>query len=265
MIGGEPQTPIVTTPATPPVVESPGQSCECGDAMAAIAARLDAMEFRQIPSTPASGAGSGGELPATVSGVARAAATLATTLLGVSGPAGWGIIAATTVGGWLFGRGLKRRKLRVVSRELRKKEPTFQQAESLSSQLAAHDSPLTTSEEATAAAAAPFQNGRACEHGQTIVVDEQSPIERDDREARELLRLSQLEGRDPLQDAVAGRLALDRLDAIAESNADPNQSAWADGLRRELRERFNEIAPTNFQINGEFGIGIGGTTSHSAF
>ncbi|MBL9163339.1 MAG: trypsin-like peptidase domain-containing protein [Planctomycetaceae bacterium] len=202
LIGGEPQTPNVTTPATPPVVESPGQSCECGNAMAAIAARLDAMEFRQVPSTPASGAGSGGELPATVSGVARAAATLATTLLGVSGPAGWGIIAATTVGGWLFGRGLKRRKLRVVSRELREKEPAFQQAESLSAQLAAHDSPLTTSEEATAAAAAPFQNGRACEHGQTIVVDEQSPIERDDREARELLRLSQLEGRDPLRRGV---------------------------------------------------------------
>jgi hypothetical protein len=73
-------------------------------------------------------------------------------------------------------------------------------------------------------------------------------IERDDREARELLRLSQLEGRDPLQDAIAGRLALDRLDAAADSDADVARAAWADELRRELRERFNEIAPTKFSI-----------------
>jgi len=74
------------------------------------------------------------------------------------------------------------------------------------------------------------------------------PIERDDREARELLRLSQLEGRDPLQDAIAGRLALDRLDAAADSDADTARAAWADELRRELRERFNEIAPTKFVV-----------------
>ncbi len=74
------------------------------------------------------------------------------------------------------------------------------------------------------------------------------PIERDDREARQLLRLSQLEGRDPLQDAVAGRLVLDRLDATAEGHADSNKARWADELRRELRERFNEIAPTKFEV-----------------
>mgnify|MGYP006955965730 CR=1 FL=1 len=72
------------------------------------------------------------------------------------------------------------------------------------------------------------------------------PIERDDAESRQLLRLSRLEGRDPLQDAVAGRLALDRLDAVADSDTDPHQARWADQLRRELRERFNEIAPTKF-------------------
>lgn len=77
------------------------------------------------------------------------------------------------------------------------------------------------------------------------------PIERDDREARELLRLSQLEGRDPLQDAIAGRLALDRLDAIAEGDADAARVAWADELRRELRERFNEIAPTKWGLVNE--------------
>jgi hypothetical protein len=250
LIGGGLQTPIVTSPALPPVAESPGQSCECGEAMAAIAARLDAMESRPVPSLPSRGDG-GGETPTTWSGAVRTAATLATTLLGVSGPAGWGIIAASTVGGWLLGRRIKRRKLRVMSRGLREEEPTSQSTESSPSQLATHDSQLDAPTEATAAAEGAFQNDGASEHGQRIVVDEQSPIERDDREARELLRLSQLEGRDPLQDAVAGRLALDRLDAIAESDADPNQVAWADGLRRELRERFNEIAPTKFKINAE--------------
>jgi hypothetical protein len=73
------------------------------------------------------------------------------------------------------------------------------------------------------------------------------PIERDDREARELLRLSQLEGRDPLQDAIAGRLALDRLDTLAEGN-DSARASWADELRRELRERFNDIAPTKWGL-----------------
>jgi hypothetical protein len=82
---------------------------------------------------------------------------------------------------------------------------------------------------------------------QTFFEETQQPIERDDREARELLRLSQLEGRDPLQDAIAGRLALDRLDAIAESN-DSVQATWADELRRELRERFNDIAPTKWEL-----------------
>ena len=74
------------------------------------------------------------------------------------------------------------------------------------------------------------------------------PIERDLAEAKQLLRLSRLEGRDPLQDALAGRLALDRLDAIAERDGDLEQAAWADRLRRELRERFNDIAPTKFDV-----------------
>ncbi|TWU30213.1 hypothetical protein [Bythopirellula polymerisocia] len=77
---------------------------------------------------------------------------------------------------------------------------------------------------------------------------EYQPIERDERETQELLQLSRLEGRDPLQDAVAGRLALDRLDAAADSDADPARAKWADELRRELRERFNDIAPTKFEL-----------------
>ena len=255
LIGGQFPTPIVTPPAATPLPTAPSQPCDCGDALAAIAARLEAMESQQPPSLPTAGAPSGGELPSSWTGVARAAATLATTLLGVSGPAGWGIIAASTVGGWLLGRRLKKRKLRVVSRELREEEPTSQSTESSLSQLATHGSQLNCSTEATAAAVGAFPaaggSTGSSDDGLSIAIDQQAPIERDDREARELLRLSQLEGRDPLQDAVAGRLALDRLDALAESDADPHQVAWADGLRRELRERFNEIAPTKFRFGND--------------
>ena len=71
------------------------------------------------------------------------------------------------------------------------------------------------------------------------------PLDRNLDEARQLLRLSGLEGRDPLQDAALGRLAIDRLDADADSDRDPTKAKWADQLRRELKERFNEIAPTS--------------------
>jgi hypothetical protein len=159
-------------------------------------------------------------LPTALGGAGRTAGMLAAAALGISGPTGWGLIAAASIGGWLLGRRMKK-KLRVSSSESRKVERD--------QQLAPRASQLATPMEATAAAETSF------------------PVERDDREARELLRLSQLEGRDPLQDAVAGRLVLDRLDALAESDVDPQQATWADRLRRELRERFNEIAPTKFQ------------------
>jgi hypothetical protein len=255
LIGGRLPAPLITPPAAAPLPAAPNQPCDCGDALATIAARLEAMESQRPPSLPDGDALSGGELPSSSSGAARTATMLATNLLGVCGPAGWGVIAASTVGGWLLGRRLKKRKRRAVSRELREEEPTSPTTVSSPSQLATHDSPLNSPTEATAAAVGAFP--AACEStgssddGLSIAIDQQAPIERDDCEARELLRLSQLEGRDPLQDAVAGRLALDRLDALAESDGDPHHVAWADRLRRELRERFNEIAPTKFQINGE--------------
>ncbi|MBA3483871.1 MAG: trypsin-like peptidase domain-containing protein [Pirellulales bacterium] len=185
--------------------------CDCKDKLAAIAARLEGLE-RLPPNN-----GEVSSSPPALGGTARVLATLATAALGISGPTGWGVIAAASVGGWLIGR---RRRSR---------------AKALDSRLSTLDT-----QEATAAADVSF------------------PIERDDREARELLRLSQLEGRDPLQDAVAGRLALDRLDALAEGDADPQHASWADRLRRELRERFNEIAPTKFNTNGECGMRNGG-------
>ena len=79
----------------------------------------------------------------------------------------------------------------------------------------------------------------------------EQPIERDLTEAQQLLQLSQLEGRDPLQDAVVGRLAIDRLDALADSEqeSEAERAAWAHELRTELKERFNEIAPTKFSVD----------------
>jgi len=41
--------------------------------------------------------------------VGRAAGKATVGFLGLSGPAGWGILAATTIGGWLIGRRMKRR------------------------------------------------------------------------------------------------------------------------------------------------------------
>jgi hypothetical protein len=203
---------IAERPSLPVVGLAPAtRSCECDGKLAAIAARLDAMQSRSDAKAP--------ESPSPPLGrSARAAAALALTALGVSGPAGLGVLGAATLGGWLVGRRLARRRRRASSDRRQ------------SASIEHPASSIAPASEATAAADTAF------------------PIERDDCEARELLRLSQLEGRDPLQDALAGRLALDRLDAIAEGDADAAQATWADRLRRELREKFNEIAPTKFQL-----------------
>ncbi|MEQ8836899.1 MAG: serine protease, partial [Lacipirellulaceae bacterium] len=67
----------------------------------------------------------------------------------------------------------------------------------------------SNTQEATAAAEESFPEKSTTESTDEVAIESAAPIERDDREARQLLRLSQLEGRDPLQDALAGRLALD--------------------------------------------------------
>lgn len=192
--------------------------CDCDAQWAALEARLDAL--RREPPPAALGPG-------------RVIGGLAATALGVSGPAGWAVLAGASIGSWLLGRRMKRR--------------------------AARRSKPAPPQEATAAAANGFHAAEtAATFAAHVALDQRQPIERDDREARELLRLSQLEGRDPLQDALAGRLALDRLDAAAEGDADPQHARWADALRRQLRERFNEIAPTKFQTNAECQMGSGG-------
>ncbi|MBX3425805.1 MAG: trypsin-like peptidase domain-containing protein [Pirellulales bacterium] len=167
----------------------------------------------------------------------RAAGALAVGALGISGPVGWAVVAGGAATGLLIGRLMRTRSRRRARARRDEPEPPPQRG-------VPAERP-----EATAAAARPFPRDESAadraaargEHAESL-----SPVERDDREARQLLRLSQLEGRDPLQDAVAGRLALDRLDAIADGDDSPRRT-WADQLRRELRERFNDIAPTNFQ------------------
>lgn len=129
--------------------------------------------------------------------------------------------------GWLLSRARCRRSERLRSRLA---EQEIQTAE----------------KEATAAADASFPEKEKAETTTEFEFETSAPIERDDREARQLLRLSQLEGRDPLQDALAGRLALDRLDEVAEGGG--ADATFADKLRRELRERFNDVAPTKFEF-----------------
>jgi hypothetical protein len=236
-------------------------TCNCGDQLAALAARLDALDNAKQDRgdylTPGALAGLARtdevalfdqqnrqrhdsllqkieNLAPLLGAAGRVAAPFALTALGISGPLGWSLLAATSIGGVLLGRWM-RLKARATRREAREKNQT--------TELAPRASQLATAAEATAAADHSF---RAAAHAET-----QQPIERDDREARELLRLSQLEGRDPLQDALAGRLALDRLDAAADGDADPHRARWADDLRRELRERFNDVAPTKFQVRPE--------------
>ena len=60
-------------------------------------------------------------------------------------------------------------------------------------------------------------------------------------EAIELLRLSQLEGRSPVHDALVGRLAYDELDAEIQKQG-PGAD-FARLMRRRLEDKFNDIAP----------------------
>jgi hypothetical protein len=267
LFGNPASTPSASAPLqTPAAIAADGKcTCGCDKEYAALATRLDALDRAKqdrgdyLPPTALNDYARTDQLTElAVEGrtrhdallerieqlgpllatAGRAAAPIAISALGVSGPAGWGILAAASFGSWLLGR---RIKARGAGRETRVGE---------SRKLAPRASQLApTPPEATAAADEGFQCATSS-HPNAIIthIETRAPIERDDREARELLRLSQLEGRDPLQDALAGRLALDRLDALAESDADPTRARLADDLRRELRERFNEIAPTKFEV-----------------
>jgi hypothetical protein len=136
-------------PATPAASTSPAGNpvaagCPCGPQLADLRQRLDAIQqtkqdrgdyvsradlaalartdhvaqldaqsrerhqtiLGRLESLAAPGAGAAG----------RAAGVAATTALDISGPVGWGVLAGTSVGGWLLGRWLARRKRGVGGR-----------------------------------------------------------------------------------------------------------------------------------------------------
>jgi len=67
---------------------------------------------------------------------------------------------------------------------------------------------------------------------------------RDPSEAAQFLRLSQAEGRDPVSDALIGRVCQDRLRSIIEgSTSSPEAKSWAKDLERDLLATFNEMMP----------------------
>lgn len=68
-------------------------------------------------------------------------------------------------------------------------------------------------------------------------------IARDDEEAKQLLQLSQLEGRSPVHDAIVGRFAFDILDRIIEHHPDGPEAGFARSIRSQLEDRFNQVAP----------------------
>ena len=95
--GGAPG--FVQTPAPIGAPSAAARPCDCDDKLAAIAARLEAMQHHGNATPSAS-------TPASFSSAARTAAALAVGALGISGPTGLGVIAAGTLGGWLIGRTL---------------------------------------------------------------------------------------------------------------------------------------------------------------
>jgi hypothetical protein len=72
-------------------------------------------------------------------------------------------------------------------------------------------------------------------------------LERDTREAEELLRLRRLEGRDPFQESIRGGLVEDLLENLAESTSDPQRAQFARDLQYELQRKFNKICPTKLK------------------
>lgn len=73
--------------------------------------------------------------------------------------------------------------------------------------------------------------------------DSFSAIARDDTEAIQLLQLSQLEGRNPVHDAIVGRFAYDTIDQFLAMGPDGPAADKLRELRVKLESRFNETAP----------------------
>ncbi len=75
--------------------------------------------------------------------------------------------------------------------------------------------------------------------------DSFSTLQRESKEAKQLLQLSELEGRSPLFDALIGRLALDELDDAIDGNRP--EKDFAIQFKEKLIGRFNEIAPVSVE------------------
>ncbi len=73
--------------------------------------------------------------------------------------------------------------------------------------------------------------------------DSFSTLPREAKEARQLLQLSELEGRSPLFDAIIGRLTFDELDDAIDGNRP--EKDYAIQLKERLMRRFNDIAPVS--------------------
>ncbi len=70
-----------------------------------------------------------------------------------------------------------------------------------------------------------------------------SPIARDDTEAKQLLQLSQLEGRNPVHDAIVGRFTFDTIDLCLANGPDGPEADALRKLRVEIESRFNKTVP----------------------
>ncbi len=75
--------------------------------------------------------------------------------------------------------------------------------------------------------------------------DSFSTLPREAKEARQLLQLSELEGRSPLFDALIGRLTLDELDDSIDGNRP--EKDFAVQFKERVMRRFNEIAPVSVE------------------
>ena len=75
--------------------------------------------------------------------------------------------------------------------------------------------------------------------------DSFSTLPREAKEARQLLQLSELEGRSPLFDAIIGRLTFDELNNAIDGNRP--EKDYALKLKEKLLRRFNEIAPVSVE------------------
>lgn len=71
--------------------------------------------------------------------------------------------------------------------------------------------------------------------------DAAASFPRDATEARQILRLSQSEGRSPLHDALVGRFVFDELDQAIDSSGP--DAEFAASFKRRVEDRFNQLAP----------------------